>query len=115
MARLDVPGLPDMPLEAAAEFHQMVMPVIRAALITAPPLLTLVFTPEDHAHRGWRLATVQELAREFAPTTRVNAVEGDDEAAIAAAVAYLDTAEGVTGQVLMLDSNGVGQLLYEDG
>jgi len=107
MARLDIPGLPGNPLEAVTAFHADVLPVIRAALVARPAHLALVFAPADHTHRGWRLATIQDLARSYAPT-RVNAVEGDDEAAIDAAVTYLSSAEGVTGQILPVDGNGAG-------
>ena len=69
--------------------------------------------PEEHlgrGHRGWRLAAVQGLAREHAPL-RVNALASDDELAIAAAHAYLASADGVTGQYLPLDSHGAGEVV----
>ena len=72
--------------------------------------LTLIFPPADHTHRGWRLAAVQSLAREFAPI-RVNAVTSDSEAAIAAALAFLGSAEGITGQLLELDDTGAGEVV----
>lgn len=111
MARLDVPKHPNDPLDAVAAFHADMLPVIRAALVTRPDYLVLVFPPAQQTHRGWRLATIQDLAREFAPT-RINAVESDDERAIDAALAYLASAEGVTGQFLPLDGNGAGEVLY---
>jgi hypothetical protein len=46
------------------------------------------FPPANHEHRGWRLAAVQQLAREHAPR-RVNAVETDDEEALANAALAL--------------------------
>ena len=61
--------------------------------------LVLIFPPAPYDHRGWRLAAVQDLARAAAPG-RVNAIAGDDEAAIAQALAYLEGAPGVTGQLL---------------
>jgi hypothetical protein len=89
--------LPDAALEAAAEFHARVVPLID------PPHpgedLVLIFPPTPYDHRGWRLAAVQDLARAAAPA-RVNAIAGDDEAAIAETVAYLESAPGVTGQLL---------------
>ena len=42
---------------------------------------------------------MQDLARAAAPA-RVNAIAGNDEAAIAEALAYLEGAPGVTGQLL---------------
>ncbi|MDB5723463.1 MAG: hypothetical protein JWQ16_217 [Novosphingobium sp.] len=72
--------------------------------------VVLAFPTADHTHKGWRLAVVQQLARDAAPL-RVNALSGGDEAAVAAAVAYLASAPGVTGQLLALDGNGAGEVL----
>lgn len=102
--------LPERALEASAEFHAQILPDVLQALEQGPAHLVLVFAPADHAHRGWRLAAVQSLAREHAPL-RVNALAGDDEAAIAAAACYLEKAEGVTGQLLPLDGKGAGEVL----
>ena len=89
--------LPESALEAAAEFHAGVMPSI-------PPLpseedIVIIFPPAPYDHCGWRRAVVQDLARAAAPG-RVNAIVGEDEAAIAATLTYLDGAPGVTGQLL---------------
>ena len=85
-----------------------------ASLRSAPPPrgedLVLIFPPADHTHTGWRLAAVQSLAREQAPR-RVNAIAGGHGAAIAAALAYLDAADGVTGPYLALDDRGAGFVL----
>ncbi len=78
-----------------------------------PPLgedLVIIFTLADHTHRAWRLAAIQSLAREFAPV-RINALASDSEKAIAAALAYLETAKGVTGQLLELDDTGAGEVV----
>jgi len=67
-----------------------------------PPLgedLVLIFPVAAYDHRGWRLAAVQDLAREAAPK-RVNAIVGDDEQAIAATARWLAQAPGITGQIL---------------
>jgi hypothetical protein len=64
--------------------------------------LVLIFPPASHDHRAWRLAAVQDLAREAAPR-RVNAIVGADEAAIAETLAWLEQAPGVTGQLLAVD------------
>jgi hypothetical protein len=61
--------------------------------------LVLIFSPASHDHRSWRLAAIQDLARAAAPT-RVNGIVGSDEQAIAATLAWLDEAPGVTGQLL---------------
>ena len=84
--------------------------VIEALRTTSSPQFTIVFAPADHTHRGWRLAVVQGLAREHAPL-RVNAIESDDDVAIAAAAAYLGSADGVTGQFLPLDGVGAGKVV----
>ena len=70
----------------------------------------MVFAPADHTHRAWRLAVVQGLARELAPR-RVNALASRDEAAITAALAYLESAAGLTGQYLPLDDAGAGPVV----
>ncbi|MCL6250655.1 hypothetical protein M3P36_06300 [Altererythrobacter sp. KTW20L] len=95
-------GLPDDPLDAAAAFHASFGAPVRAALGAGDDLV-LVFDPADHAHAGWRLALVQDLARSAAPL-RVNAVVGGEGAALDETVAYLASAPGVTGQVLMVDA-----------
>ena len=73
-------------------------------------LLLLIFPPAVHTHRAWRLAAIQSLAREYAPI-RVNALTSDSEAAIAGTCAYLERAEGVTGQLLELDDTGAGEVV----
>lgn len=100
-AVLPVEGLPGSPLDAAATFHAGYVGRVRDALASVDNLV-LVFAPADHTHRSWRLAAVEELAREAAPK-RVNAVVGDEEAAMAETIAYLEAAPGVTGQVLVVD------------
>jgi hypothetical protein len=64
--------------------------------------LVLIFPAASYDHRGWRLAAVQDLAREAAPR-RVNALVGDQEGARAAAVEWLAQAPGITGQLLAVD------------
>ena len=110
MALLRVGALGQVALAAAAEFHADVLPKVLAGLADKPKNLTLIFPPADHTHRAWRLAAVQSLAREFAPI-RVNALASDSENAIAAAAAYLERAEGVTGQMLDLDDTGAAEVL----
>lgn len=110
MALLRVAGLPEGTLEAAAQFHSEVLPRVLATMQAGGEDLVLVFPAADHTHKGWRLAVIQQLARDFAPA-RVNALEGEDESAIAAAADYLGGAPGVTGQLLQLDGNGAGEVL----
>lgn len=88
-------GLPESPLDAALHFYQRHVPQILAAGDDC----AVLFDPADHSHHAWRLAAVQQLARDVAPA-RVNAVVGGDDAAIADVLAYLAKAPGVTGQLL---------------
>jgi hypothetical protein len=110
MAVLEVEPLPDLPSAAAAVFHRDFLPRAAALLNSGAPCLTLIFTAADHTHRGWRLAVVQILAREYAPA-RVNALAGGNAAAIKAALAYLEAAAGVTGQYFPLDGVGAGPVV----
>lgn len=87
--------LPEHAIDAAAAFHAQVLPGLGPR---AREDLALVFAPASFEHRAWRLAAVEDLAREAAPQ-RVNGIAGDDEAAIAATVAWLEQAPGVTGQL----------------
>jgi hypothetical protein len=102
-AVLRVEGLPENALDAAARFHAHDVPRSRELLRDAQAL-ALVLAPARYDHHGWRLAAVQDLAREAAPK-RVNAVVGDDERAIAEALAWLSAAPGITGQLLAVDGN----------
>lgn len=109
-----VAGLPAEPLAAAARFYADELPAIEAMLETVADDLVVVFGTADHTHRGWRLAAIQQLARDHAPI-RVNAVGSDDARAIDATVRYLAAAPGVTGQYLPLDGNGAQALLSVTG
>jgi hypothetical protein len=91
--------LPDGALEAAAEFHGRVVAMVP---LRSGEDIVLVFPPAPYDHRAWRLAAVQDLARAAAPD-RVNGIVGDDETAIAEALAYLESAPGVTGQLLAVE------------
>ena len=141
MQVLRIECLPDDPLAAAAVFYASLNPPrngevarsdggVEASPDSAAPTdnsrplghafgappprngedLLVVFAPADHTHRAWRLAVVQGLARELAPR-RVNALASRDEAAIAASLAYLESAEGLTGQYLPLDDAGAGPVV----
>jgi hypothetical protein len=87
--------LPDRAIEAAAAFYATPLP--------SGQDLALIFPPAPYDHRAWRLAAVQDLARGAAPA-RVNGVVGSDEDAIAATLAWLEQAPGVTGQLLSAQS-----------
>ena len=107
MALLRITGLPAAPLDAAALFHAEWVPRIRSEQAQCEDeCLTLIFSSADHSHRGWRLAVVQELAREFAPR-RINALACEDEQGLSAALALLEPCQGITGQLLVLDGTGV--------
>ena len=91
------------PLDAAAAFHTVDLPRARALLANGGDL-AIRFPLADHPHRAWRLAAVQELAREAAPQ-RVNGVEGHDDPATSATIAWLADAPAITGQLLSVDGN----------
>jgi hypothetical protein len=92
--------LPDDPLAAAAAFHSEIVLQVRAA--RHQPALVVLFTPADPAHAAWRLAAIQQLAREAAPATRINAVVANpaNEEATAEVVRYALGAPGITGQII---------------
>ena len=96
-------GAPAAPLDAAAAFHAADLPRARA-LLAGGHDLAIRFPRADHRHRAWRLAVVQELAREAAPG-RVNGVEGHDDPATAATIAWLADAPAITGQLFAVDGN----------
>ncbi|MGX7894728.1 Rossmann fold domain-containing protein [Tsuneonella sp. HG222] len=98
--RWEVADLAEGPLDRAARFYAHDVAGIRSSRDGHPGRdVALVFAPASHEHQAWRLAAVQELAREFAPA-RVNGIVGQEEEAIAATIAYLCGAPGVTGQLL---------------
>lgn len=101
----NVTQLPAQPLDAAAVFHSDIAHMIRQDLKAAAKPLdrVILFAPAGHEHSGWRLAAVQELAREAAPC-RINAVVGEAADAIEQVLDYLDDAPGVTGQLLQVDA-----------
>ena len=101
--------LPEQALEASAAFYADWLPRIVASLAEGDDVV-LAFEPADHAHRGWRLAAVQGLAREYAPK-RINAVASVDDTAITAAESYLAGAPGVSGQYWALDGSGAGSAI----
>ncbi len=104
MAIFRVGAVGNEPLAAASAFYRDDLPRI---VEEVRDHLLLVFPPADHNHRGWRLAVVQQLARQFAPI-RVNAVASDDAAAIAAAARYIEDSPAITGHYLALDGEGAG-------
>ncbi|HEY6817316.1 MAG TPA: hypothetical protein VI168_17390 [Croceibacterium sp.] len=104
LLQIDIQGLPTTPLDAAAEFYASELPEIRDdSDIHEQHDLVIVFDPAGDDHRAWRLAVIQELAREMAPR-RVNGIVGADAFAISEAIAYLDVAPGVTGQLLSVQT-----------
>lgn len=107
MGAVRVAGLPAAPLDAAAAFHAEWLPRIREEMAASQDeSFVLVFPPADHSHRGWRLAAVQELARDVAPR-RFNALAGDSAAGLSTAKVLLEQCKGITGQLLAIDAAGV--------
>ena len=103
--QINIEDLPASALDAAAEFYAAEIPEIRDDADINPAYdLVIVFDPAGHEHRAWRLAAIQELARELAPR-RVNGIVGNDEEAMVEALAFLDVAPGITGQLLEVDGN----------
>ncbi len=99
-----IDDLPPAPLDAAHQFHAVHVPRIRDELGDGPGAnLVLAFAAAGPEHRAWRLAAIQELAREWAPR-RANAVAGGDGPAREAAIAFLDENPGITGQLLILEN-----------
>ncbi|HSG33050.1 MAG TPA: hypothetical protein VLA37_00840 [Sphingomonadaceae bacterium] len=101
-------GLPDGPLDAAAAFHERILPDIRGDLDGVEHIV-VVFDAADHAHEDWRLAAIRGLARDAAPC-RVNGVVGllDASQAMAESIRFLDDSPGITGQLFALDGIGAG-------
>ncbi len=99
---ITVSGLSSAPLDAAADFQHRFLPELRNRADKADVVVHLPFA--DHTHKSWRLAVIQELAREAAPS-RVNAVVGEAGQGMSDALDYLAKAPGVTGQILELDGN----------
>jgi hypothetical protein len=90
------------------------MPLIQILLEPEQQVITIVFPPADFTHRDWRLAAVSGLARKHIPV-RVNAISGGEGPARLAAMRYLESAPGLTGQYLPLDGEGAGVVLSLQG
>ena len=93
--------LPGASIDAAAEFHRLWLGSAREALKAGAEALAIVMPAAAKDHDGWRRAIARDLARAHAPQ-RVNMLGGGDTAAIAAMLAYLRDAPGITGQYLPL-------------
>ena len=102
---IEARGLPPLPLDAAAAFHHDHIPAIRSAIAQVSDLV-VVFDPAGHAHDGWQLAAIQELAREAVPV-RINGVIGlaSNASGVAEAAQFCHAAPGITGQIFTVDGN----------
>jgi len=98
---LRVAELPEGALDAAAAFHREWTGQARAAVSTGCGSLVIVLPPARYDHADWRRTAAHDLAREAAPV-RVNILASNEEPAIAAALAFLESAPGITGQYLPL-------------
>jgi hypothetical protein len=96
---LRIDWLPHGALEAGCEFHEAWLDEALHLLDGGAEALALVLPAAPYDHADWRRAVARDLARACAPQ-RVNMIAGDGEAAIDAALAYLEVAPGVTGQLL---------------
>lgn len=97
MEQIAIEGLPDDPLHAAGSFHNEWLAQIERSLSLGSDVM--IFIPAaDHTHHEWRKSAVAMLARKHTPQ-RVNMVGGSGAHA-RAAIAYLASAHGVTGQYL---------------
>ena len=92
----------DSPLGAADEFYTEDCPSLKD-YPEGFDLMVLYFDGAGPEHHAWRLAAIQGLAREAVPA-RVNGIVGDDEPALAATLAWLERAPGVTGQLLSVQN-----------
>ncbi len=101
-AVLRIDALPDEALEAAALFYAEYVPQIRDALDGDVESLAILLPGAPHDHTAWRKAAVQDLAREVAPK-RINVVTGRDCPAMDATLEWLESAPGITGQLLPVD------------
>jgi hypothetical protein len=97
---VDAKGLPESPVDAAAQFYARIAPAVRKAMAESSDL-AIVFDPADHSHSAWRLAAIQELAREAVPC-RVNGVVAQlsNLEGTAQALQFVHDNPGVTGQLL---------------
>ncbi len=106
-AVLRIAELPGDALGAAAAFHGEWLPRVRALLADGAEALAVVLPGAAYDHNDWRRAAARDLARAAAPT-RANIVAGDDSQAVAAILAYLERAPGVTGQYLRTAGDAAG-------
>ena len=95
MEQVAIEGLPDDPLHAAGSFHKEWLAQIERLLGQGSDVMICI-PAADHTHHEWRKAAVAMLARKHTPQ-RVNMVGGRGAHALAA-IAYLASAHGVTGQ-----------------
>ena len=105
---------PAAPLDASAFFHSRCVPQLREMLagegmwqgIDAGDAACVILPAAGHEHDSWRVAAIEELAREAAPV-RINGVVDGQEEALAQVIDYLDSAPGVTGQLLAVAAGSV--------
>jgi len=102
LATINIEDLPSEAIAATQDFFARWLPQVRDILGGEPGGLTIVLPPAAYDHADWRRAVARDLARAHAPK-RINVIAGDDAAAIAATLAYLERAPGVTGQYLVID------------
>ena len=102
---LETGDLPASALDAAATFHSEHSGEARRLIANGCGSLVIVLPRAAYDHTDWRRATARDFARLAAPT-RVNLIAGDEQAALDAAIAFLASAPGVTGQYLPVGGQG---------
>ena len=95
--------LPASATMAAREYYGIWAGKVDRALSQTDDCLTLHFDPAEDDHKAWRRAVVADLARCHAPL-RINAIAGSDGPAVVNAIAWLERAPGITGQLFTVDS-----------
>ena len=96
--------MPGDPLEAASTFYGHHVKPIEVGL-SVLDILTVQLPAVPETHEQYLRAAMGALARKVAPR-RINAISGNDDAAMERAAAWLASAPGITGQYFAVDGAG---------
>lgn len=94
-----IDDLPDVPLDAAAAFHERHLQSVRELLSGDAAALVVALPRAPKDHDDWRRAIARDLGRAFAPK-RVNVIARGSDHATGQLIEYLGGAPGITGQYL---------------